>query len=143
MTDFRFRRLAYVALRVRNAERSAAFLKDVIGLDEVAPAADGRRFFRCSDDHHNIALVEGVEPGIERLAFEMESECDLAAAEAQLSSCSLVATQVPDAECRALRQGRSVRFIEPATGLTLELIAGMQAHDTPFRPTLTKIARLV
>ena len=142
MPDFRFRRLAYVALGVRSIEQSGVFLREVIGLDgDTAPAA-GQHFFRCGNDHHNLVLIEGDAPGLARVAFEMESERDLAAAEAHLASLGLRPAPVAAAECAALKQGRSLRVTEPATGLTIELTAGMQAHDKPFQPTLTKIARL-
>jgi len=142
MPDFRFRRLAYVALRVRNVEQSGVFLKEVIGLDgDINPIGD-QHFFRCGNDHHNLVLIKGEAPGLARVAFEMESERDLAAAEAHLVSLGLEPVAVAADECRALKQGRTLRVTEPATGLTVELIAGMQAHDKPFQPTLTQIARL-
>ncbi len=142
MPDFRFRRLAYVALRVRDVAKSAEFLKDVVGLDGDVASADGRHFFRCSDDHHNLVLIEGDSPGLVRVAFEMESPRDLTAAQAHLESIGLKPVQVSDAECKALCQGRTLRVTEPATGLTIELTDALLAHERPYRTTLTKIARL-
>jgi 2,3-dihydroxy-p-cumate/2,3-dihydroxybenzoate 3,4-dioxygenase len=142
MPDLRYKRLAYIALQVRDSGRSAAFLKNIVGLDDGAPAAGGRRFLRCSNDHHNVVLTEGAEPKLERLGFEMESERELDAAEAHLRSLGLSPVQVDGAECRALGQGRSIRFVEPGSGLTLELLASMEPSGTPYRHTITKIARL-
>ena len=143
MPGFRYKRLAYVALQVRDSERSAAFLKNIVGLDDGAPAgARGRRFLRCSGDHHNILLTEGDEPRLQRLAFEMESERDLGLLEAELGSLGIATAKVGEAERRMLGIGPAIRFVEPTTGLTLEAFVGMEALAEPYRPTVTKIARL-
>src|SRR5687767_5087396 len=142
MPNFRYRRLAYVALQVSDSERSAAFLKSIVGLVDGAPAAQGRTFLRCSSDHHNIVLTEGREPRVERVAFEMESERDLAAAEKHLRSIGIAPRAVDEAEQRALGQGPGFRFVAPVTGLPVELFVGMETLSEPFRPTVTKIARL-
>ena len=142
MRDFRFKRLAYVALNVTDVDRTAAFLRDIVGLADGAPAQDGVRFLRCSADHHNIVLFAAKEPGLRRIAFEMESESDLDAVHAHLGEIGLDPVEVPQAERRALGHTRSIRFVEPNSGLTVELMAGMSQLATPYRPTHTQIVRL-
>lgn len=142
MSDIRYKRLAYVALSVTNLERSTAFLKNIVGLQDGGPPSGDEIFLRCSGDHHNVVLRHGAEPGIHRLAFEMESERALTALVNHLHSLGIVTTELSAAECTALGQMRSVRFREPNTGTTLELIAGMETLPTPYQPTVAKIARL-
>ena len=76
MSDIRYKRLAYVALRVSDVARSVQFYKDIIGLDEGVPAANGMHFLRCGDDHHNVIVRQGDGPEIERVAFEVESPAE-------------------------------------------------------------------
>ena len=47
-------------------------------------------FLRCSDDHHNVVLYRSVEPGIKRMAFELETPQDLAQARAYVDRKSVV-----------------------------------------------------
>jgi 2,3-dihydroxy-p-cumate/2,3-dihydroxybenzoate 3,4-dioxygenase len=142
MSDLRYKRLAYVALRVSDLERSTTFMKDIIGLDDGAPAPAGQRYFRSSNDHHNVVLIQADAPGLERVAFEMESEQQLSLAHAHLAALGLAPVEVTEAECKALGQKRSIRFVERNSGLTIELIAGMETLAKPYEPTLTKIARM-
>jgi 2,3-dihydroxy-p-cumate/2,3-dihydroxybenzoate 3,4-dioxygenase len=142
MSEIRYKRVAYVALSVTNLERSTAFLKEIVGLQDGGQSSGNERFLRCSSDHHNVVLREGPAPGIHRVAFEMESERALTAVENHLRSIGIQPTDVSDAECRALGQQRSIRFAEPNTGVTVELMLGMETLPTPFSPTVAKIARL-
>jgi 2,3-dihydroxy-p-cumate/2,3-dihydroxybenzoate 3,4-dioxygenase len=142
MPGFRYKRLAYIALQVRDGQRSSAFLKSIVGLEDGAPAAGGRRFLRCSADHHNIVLTEGPEPRVERVAFEMESERELAALEAHLRTIGLATAEVSASELRALGQGPAIRFVEPNMGLTVELFVGMETVAEPYRQDVTRIVRL-
>ncbi len=142
MSELRYKRLAYVALRVSDLQRSATFLQEVIGLAPGAPAPLGQRYFRSSNDHHNLLLVQADAPGLERVAFEMESEQALDRALSHLTSLGLAPVEVTTAECLALGQQRTIRFVESNSGLTIELTAGMDTLATPYQPTVTKIVRL-
>lgn len=142
MPNLRYKRLAYVALRVTDLARSTTFLKDIIGLDDGAPAPHGQRYFRAGDDHHNVVLIQADAPGLDRVAFEMESEEALSLAQTHLDSLGLAPAAVPEVERIALGQQRSIRFTERNSGLAIELIAGMETLATPCRHTVTKIARL-
>ena len=142
MPDFRFKRLAYVALNVTDGNRSGAFLRDIVGLADGAPAQNGAHFLRCSSDHHNIALYTAGAPGLRRVAFEMESEADLEAVRKHMAGLGLAPVEVSGAERRLLGIERAIRFSEPASGLTVELLAGMAQLDTPYSRTHTRIVRL-
>ena len=142
MSDTRYKRLAYVALRVTDIDRSLRFYKDIMGLDEGADPVDGIHFLRCSDDHHNVIVRQGDGPEVERVAFEVESAQELDKAKAYLTSIGLDVTEVPAHEQALLHQGRSLRFTEPNTELTIELIESMQTLPQPYTPTVSKIARL-
>jgi 2,3-dihydroxy-p-cumate/2,3-dihydroxybenzoate 3,4-dioxygenase len=142
MPDFRFKRLAYVALNVTDGNRTGAFLRDIVGLADGAPAQDGTHFLRCSADHHNIVLYTAGAPGLRRVAFEMESAADLEAARKHVADLGLAPVEVSDRERRVLGIDRAIRFSEPASGLTVELLTGMAQLDSPFTKTHTQIVRL-
>lgn len=142
VSDIRFRRVGYVALQVTNLEKSTHFLKDLVGLQAGGEPAEGQVFLRCSGDHHNVVLSQGSEPGLRRLAFEMESQRALDAAATHLAHLGIKVTELSAAEREVLRQGPTLRFKEPTTGLNIELFSGMETMDTPFEPTVAKIARL-
>ena len=54
------RNVGHVVLKVRDAERSARFYRDVLGLKEVARGNFGRPmvFFSTGDNHHDVAVME-------------------------------------------------------------------------------------
>ncbi len=139
---FRYRKLAYVALNVTDPERSAAFMRDIVGLERVATRDEDLQLLRCDDHHHSIALYRAAEPGLRRVAFEMESERDLEAAEAHLRELGIAPRAVSGPELERLGLQRALRFTEPTSGLTIEYCAGLMRPPQPFRHSLTKIARL-
>ena len=141
MAPFRYRKPGYVALNVSNLEQSLHFYRDLVGLT-LEHADAGVAYLRCSDDHHNVVLYQSDSVGIKRMAFELESPADLAAAESHLKSIGCALTSVPDNELAALHQGRSIRFKVPGSSLTFEYYARMERAAEPFQPTLAKIQRL-
>jgi 2,3-dihydroxy-p-cumate/2,3-dihydroxybenzoate 3,4-dioxygenase len=140
--NFRYKKIAYVALNVTDPERSSAFMQDVMGLEPVAAAARDVRFLRCDNHHHSIALYRAAAPGLRRVAFEMESERDLDAADAHLRGLGIRTAAVAAEERAQLGLARALRFTEPTTGLTVELAAPLAKVHAPFQHTLTQIARL-
>ena len=54
------RNVGHVVLKVRDAERSARFYRDVLGLKEVARGNFGRPmvFFSTGENHHDVAVME-------------------------------------------------------------------------------------
>jgi 2,3-dihydroxy-p-cumate/2,3-dihydroxybenzoate 3,4-dioxygenase len=140
--NFRYKKLAYVALNVTDPERSTAFMHDLMGLEPVESPSRDVRFLRCDDHHHSIALYRAAAPGLRRVAFEMESERDLDAADAHLRGLGLTPRAVPNEERELLGVGRALRFTEPTSGLILELAAPLARLPKPFEHTITQIARL-
>jgi len=133
VSDIRYKRLGYIALNVTDLARSAAFYEQTVGLTPV-----GGGFFRCSDKHHDILLVESPTPGLKRIGWQMESAAALAAVRAQFAET----TNVPDAECAALAISSAFRATEPSTGTVFEFYVEMAPAPSPFTPTHTRIARL-
>jgi 2,3-dihydroxy-p-cumate/2,3-dihydroxybenzoate 3,4-dioxygenase len=138
---YRHKRLGYVALNVTDLERSVAFYRDLVGLD-ISEHGDGMAALRCGRDHHNILLHANDEPGLKRIAFELESERDLAAAEGYLTDLGLRPEWVPNRETADLAMGPAFRFREPNSGLCIEYFAHMRYMALPYEARLAKIERL-
>lgn len=138
---FRYRRLAYAALNVTDLSRSVAFYRDLVGL-ELSEQTGDMAFFRCGPDHHNLLLYGSGEPGLKRVAFELESEQDLDAAHAYLRQIGRDPAWVDKAETDALAMGRALRFREPSSDLCIEFFARMRFMALPYRPPHTRIQRL-
>ena len=140
--EFRYRRLGYVALNVTDLARSSAFYTSIVGLTPAGDVANGEQLFRCTAWHHDVILQQSASAGLRRVAWEMESENDLALIEAHLKSLKLPLCAVLEADCVRLGIARAIRTTEPHTGACFEYFHGMSAAATPFVPTVTKIARL-
>jgi 2,3-dihydroxy-p-cumate/2,3-dihydroxybenzoate 3,4-dioxygenase len=138
---FRYRKIAYAALNVTDLPRSVAFYRDLVGLELVEERPDVA-FLRCSRDHHNLVLHQAPVHGLKRVAFELETEADVAAAHAHFEALEMAPTVVADAEAAALGQGATVRVRERHSGLLVELFAAPTFMAKPFAPTVADIARL-
>lgn len=138
---FRYRRLAYVALEVSDLARSRDFYRELVGL-VLDREVDGVAYLRCSDFPQNVVLTEGAEPGLARIAFELESDGDLDRAYAYLRDEGFDPVWADKAESAALRVGRALRFREPGCGLLFEFHADPQLATDRFSPSHTDIARL-
>jgi 2,3-dihydroxy-p-cumate/2,3-dihydroxybenzoate 3,4-dioxygenase len=124
-------------------DRSATFLKDIVGLAEGAPSSDSRvRFLRCSDEHHDIMLIKGAEPGLGRVSFEMESRQDLDATRSYLEKLGRAPVDVSAENLAFLGIEHAFRIVEPNTGVTFEFMHGMGKLNTPYEPTVAKITML-
>jgi 2,3-dihydroxy-p-cumate/2,3-dihydroxybenzoate 3,4-dioxygenase len=102
---------------------------------------DGERFFRCGADHHNFILHRG-NPGLKRISWQLESEQDLQRLAETLQKNGLSVREVAPSECRALHQGRSLRFSDPFTGVTHEYFVEMDRAAEEWRPTVANIQRI-
>ena len=143
MVDFRYRRLSYIAVATPDLDRSHRFLKSIVGLADGAASDHAHlRFLRCSDAHHDIMLVAGTEPGLVRISFEMESPGELEATRLHLIGLGLAPADVAEAELVLLGIDRAFRIVEPNTGMTVEFMFGMAVLDSPFVPTVARIANL-
>lgn len=142
MVPFRYRKPGYVALNVSDLDRSIAFYRDVVGLQLEERVGDDIAFLRCSDDHHNMVLYRASEPGIKRMAFELESAQDVDRARDYIRQQGWELTEVNDDEARQLHQGTTLRFRVPEHTLTFEFYAQMDRAAGPYVPTVAKIQRL-
>ncbi len=138
---FRYKRLGYVALNVTDLARSTVFYRDLVGLD-VSDASDACVALRCSRDHHAMLLYPAAQPGLKRIAFELESPADLAKARDYLTGLGLEVEAVSAEEKKSLRLVDALRFRVPGCGLCIEYFVQMMFMATPFAARLTKIERL-
>ena len=81
----RAQKLGHAVLKVRSLALSVPFYRDVLGLTEVARYGAQMAFFSCSDNHHDLALLEvgaQAEPpmdnqvGLYHLAFKVGDSLD-------------------------------------------------------------------
>ena len=139
---FRYKKLGYVAVNVADLERTVTFYRDVVGM-EVSEYRKGEvAYMRCGDDHHSLAFFPAAQPGVKRMAFELESDEDLEAARRHLKSLGVPYTAVPAAEARDLRHRESIRFNIPGCGMPMELFSGAERQVKPFAPTRANLLRL-
>lgn len=137
---FRYRRLSHVALAVSDLERSLLFYRDLVGL--TLDRRDGdTAYLRCADLPQSIVLQEGAEPGLLRVAFELESRGDLDRAFAHLDAEGFAPRWLDADQAAELRVGAGLRFREPGCGLGFEFHVDPQAGDD-IAPGHTAIARL-
>lgn len=146
MADLRYKQLGYVALNVTDRSRATAFHRASLGLETnplVDPGAFGATLLRGRATACDLALYDGPEPGLRRVAFEMESDRDLERAHAHLATLGVPTWDVTTAERTAFAQRAAFRFAEPNTRLTIELYAGDGSSPPPLAgPSLANIDRL-
>jgi 2,3-dihydroxy-p-cumate/2,3-dihydroxybenzoate 3,4-dioxygenase len=139
---FRYRKLGYAALNVADVKRTAAFYRDIVGLDRTEIGAKGEIYLRCGPDHHNIVLHQAPAPGLKRVGFELENADELERARVHLGKLALAPEPVPADERQALHQGDGLRFREPLSGLVFEYYTQMSQMAAPCSKAVTKIVRL-
>jgi 2,3-dihydroxy-p-cumate/2,3-dihydroxybenzoate 3,4-dioxygenase len=138
---FRYRKLGYAALTVTELSRSITFYRDLMGLDLVEQTAD-TAYLRCSRDHHNLVLVQGVVPGLRCVAFELENDAELDKAFEHFNARGLAPRRLNRAEAQALKQGATFRVREPHSGLSFEFYGSTTVLARAYVPTVAKIARM-
>jgi 2,3-dihydroxy-p-cumate/2,3-dihydroxybenzoate 3,4-dioxygenase len=139
----RYKKLGYVELMVTDLERSAAFYRDIVGLEPAGSGPEGEARFRCSEDPYAVALHRSDRPGFKRGGWMLEDEGQFQALHERLDDNAVPYEELAAAECRARGLARATRMVEPNTGATLEfylLPAGVDPR--PFTPSLAKIQRL-
>ena len=137
----RYRKLGYVALNVTDLDRSAAFYGGLLGLEPMGEVGAARAF-RCSANHHDVLLYPADKPGLKRIAWEMESDDTLAAAQRHFAEAGFAPVPVGVEECEHLHQGSGFRVTEPSTGATFEYYETQDRPADPYAPTVARIQRL-
>ena len=115
-------RPGHVQIRVMDLDKSVAFYRDVLGLEEMARDASGRVYFKAWDerDHHSIVLRQADQAGMDFLGFKVADVATLDKLEADLRQYGLTTTRVPAGDL--LETGERVRFEIPS-GHQIELYA--------------------
>lgn len=100
---FTVKRLNHLVLHVRDAQRSMAFYRDILGFQIVEASNSQQVFMRAngSDNHHDLGLFgkgpdaaglpEGERLGMSHMAWELESLDDLVTAREALRAAGVVA----------------------------------------------------
>lgn len=139
----RYRKLGYVELMVTDLERSAAFYRDIVGLEPAGEGPAGERRFRCSEDPYAVVLHQAPQPGFKRGGWMLEDERQFAGLHAALKSAGVAFEWLSDAECKGRGLARATRTVEPSMGATLEFyLLPESSKPRPFEPTLARIQRL-
>jgi 2,3-dihydroxy-p-cumate/2,3-dihydroxybenzoate 3,4-dioxygenase len=141
---FRYRKPGYVAFNVSDVGRTAAFVHDIIGLEESGTGPEGQRYFRCGTDRHCVVLYKSDTPGFKRGGFELETEDDVERAFAHFTDLGWGPAWVSEEE-RAINNMTltpAFRVVEPMTGATFEFYFRMDQTIVPFPARLAKIQRL-
>ncbi|GEO27670.1 oxidoreductase [Alicyclobacillus acidoterrestris] len=137
----RYKKLGYVALNVRDVERSAQFYQDMVGFTLVDEVSSERAYLTCSDEHHCIVLHQSDDPGLKRIAMELEDVSQYEVAWNHLSEHGYHPVAVSAEECAQLCIGKAFRFADP-NGVVFEFYCGMQHRPFRKKPHLVKISRL-
>lgn len=138
--SFRYEKLGYAALNVTNLERSVEFYQNLVGLDLVERNEDTAHL-RCSSDHHNLILHEAPVAGIRCAGFKLATPADLDEAFAFMDSAGLNPLWL-EGPVYGGSQGRTFQVREPNSGLLFELFDEANFQALPYKPTVTKIARI-
>lgn len=110
-------KLAHVALRTPDIERSVAFFRDVLGMDEIARGSEGIHL-RCFGelDHHSLLLIEGPT-SVDHIAFRTAALDDVTAFSRQIAAAGVAVCDAP----RQLGHGDAIRFTVPHVEAPFEL----------------------
>lgn len=138
----RYKKLGYVVLSVTDLNKSVDFYENIVGMQFVERNLD-TAYLRCSGDHHNLILEQGDEPGLKRMAFELERADQFQGVFDYLTEQGLNPVELCAKECQSLAQGRTLRFKDPYLGVTYEFYVQMMQLGTPFVPKKARITRLL
>ena len=113
-------RLAHVDISAPDLELAAAYYTQVMGLD-LTERTEDRLFFKCWDerDHHCLAIRHDMRVGMDRFAFRVEYESDLAEFESRIEAAGHHVRRVSKGE--EIGQGESIRF-DLTSGHEMELV---------------------
>jgi len=139
----RYSKLGYVELMVTDLERSAAFYREIVGLQPAGRGRSGEVRFKCSEEPYAVVLHQADQPGFKRGGWMLEDDRQFAALHGRLDANGVAYEELGAAECQARGLGRATRMVEPNTGATLEFyLPPAGAVSEPFAPSVAKIQRL-
>ncbi|MGK2942227.1 MAG: VOC family protein [Immundisolibacter sp.] len=129
MSDTRLcpQRLGYVHLKVKDLDESLAFWTRAVPL-EISARQGSKVYLRGGMQHHWMVLEQSPEPGLGRIALEVENRAELDAFEAHLKVLGIKAQAGDGLDTD--RVDRYLRFNDPS-GNPLELYCDMVAMPNP------------
>jgi 2,3-dihydroxy-p-cumate/2,3-dihydroxybenzoate 3,4-dioxygenase len=136
-TDFRYRKMGYVALDVTDIDKSTAFAIDVFGLDMSGEGPNGERFFRASTGQQDVVLAPAKTANFNRSSWELETNADLDRAFAHYTRLGLDPKWVGEDQAHVLGLERAFRVHDPVYGVCWEYFAKMRYISTPRTNHLT------
>ena len=121
-------RPGYVQIRVLEMEPALHHYRDLVGLNVVSTEDDGRVYLKTYDefDRHSIILREADEPGMDMMAFKVDSPETLHDLKQKIEDYGISTEIIPAGEQPGV--GERVRFVAP-TGHNFELYAEIEASD--------------
>lgn len=121
-------RLSHVDITVPDMDLAKAYYTGVMGMELTEEVGD-RAFFKCWDeeDHHSLAVRYDPRVGMDRFAFKVEREDDLAEMEQRVESYGLHVTRMHRGD--EVGQGESIRFETPS-GHEMELVHEVEKLGT-------------
>ena len=141
MSEFRYRKLGYIALNVTDLAQSTPFYRDVVGLD-LSEQGDRAAYFRIGPEHHTIVLEQAPQAGLKRIGWELENEGELEPAFDWFRQLGMNPGWLGDNERQALHQGPAFRVREPNTGACFEYYAHMQMTTAAYAAEIVDITSL-
>ncbi|HSI01688.1 MAG TPA: VOC family protein [Reyranella sp.] len=139
----RYRKLGYVELMVTDLERSAAFYREIVGLQPAGRGPAGEYRFKCSDDPYAVVLHQADQPGFKRGGWMLEDERQFEALHQRLDGHGVRHEALGTDECRARGLARATRMVEPNTGATMEFyVLPPGTRSEPFAVSIARIQRL-
>lgn len=139
----RYEKLGYVELMVTDLERSAAFYREVVGLEPAGKGPEGELRFRCSSDPYAVALHPSRRAGFKRAGWMLTDDRQFAVLQKRLRDNGVPFEHFSVTECRARGFARGNRIVEPNTGAVMEFYRlPDEVAQEPFVPTIAKIQRL-
>lgn len=121
-------RIGRAELRVMDLEKAVDYYSNVIGLDVVG-SSEGKVYFKAWDeyDHHSLILQEADSPGLDHMAFKVETIDELAQFEKKIEQFGLTLKRI--SKGTRLGEGEAIRFELP-TGHQMELYADIKQLGT-------------
>lgn len=139
----RYSKLGYVELMVTDLERSAAFYREIVGLQPAGRGTGGEYRFKCSDEPYAVVLHRADQPGFKRGGWMLEDDRQFGVLHGRLSANGVAYEELDAAECQDRGFARATRLVEPNTGATLEFyLLPASTVPEPFAASVARIQRL-
>ncbi|MGH2872282.1 MAG: VOC family protein [Solirubrobacteraceae bacterium] len=128
--------IGHVALRARDAQASATFLTEILGLRRTLQS-DGQVMLSCNERHHELQFLSGAAPGLDHLGLEVEDERELEQLRDRLAGAG---ARILSEEPREAALRSAIRAVGPL-GLVLELYTGMEREPLSVEHYMPALGR--